>query len=232
MRPFGKLEDSIPLDIGTVESITTNTTVIDNFYDMLTEAVRIRICNIPTLFSTISPTSTMPRLGILFSGGLDCMVLAALAHAHVPLYEPIDLLTVAFENPRVIEARAAREAAASLSKSKKQERLHRSRKQLPYVTLLNQGDDARGNTTDIHSSKIVAAVPSSAHVLSNSSKTPYDDVPDRITARQGVSELRNRYPNRKWNLVEVDVSHAEMSKWKAHVIGLTKPSDSVMDLVK
>ncbi|KAI8812178.1 asparagine synthase, partial [Cladochytrium replicatum] len=45
-----------------------------------------------------------PRLAILFSGGLDCTLLAALAHRHLPLEEPIDLLNVAFENPRALKA--------------------------------------------------------------------------------------------------------------------------------
>lgn len=36
----------------------------------------------------------------MFSGGLDCICLAALAHRHLPTTEPIDLLNVAFDNPR------------------------------------------------------------------------------------------------------------------------------------
>ena len=45
------------------------------------------------------------KLAILFSGGLDCMVLAALASKHVHQGEPIDLLNVSFENPRSLEAK-------------------------------------------------------------------------------------------------------------------------------
>lgn len=41
------------------------------------------------------------RLAILFSGGLDCTTIARLCHDLVPTSEPIDLLNVAFENPRV-----------------------------------------------------------------------------------------------------------------------------------
>ena len=48
------------------------------------------------------------RVAILFSGGLDCTVLACIMHTIVPLSQPIDLLNVAFENPRVISAAAAR----------------------------------------------------------------------------------------------------------------------------
>jgi asparagine synthetase B (glutamine-hydrolysing) len=43
----------------------------------------------------------------LFSGGLDCICLAALAHQYLPSSEAIDLLNVAFENPRVEKAKTA-----------------------------------------------------------------------------------------------------------------------------
>nr|POE47583.1 asparagine synthetase domain-containing protein c4f6.11c [Quercus suber] len=43
----------------------------------------------------------LAKLGILFSGGLDCTVLARLAHDMLPITQPIDLINVAFENPRV-----------------------------------------------------------------------------------------------------------------------------------
>jgi asparagine synthetase B (glutamine-hydrolysing) len=41
------------------------------------------------------------RIAILFSGGLDCTILARLAHDLLPIHQNIDLLNVAFENPRV-----------------------------------------------------------------------------------------------------------------------------------
>jgi asparagine synthetase B (glutamine-hydrolysing) len=41
------------------------------------------------------------KVAILFSGGLDCTVLARICHDLLPLDESIDLLNVAFENPRV-----------------------------------------------------------------------------------------------------------------------------------
>lgn len=48
---------------------------------------------------------------ILFSGGLDCTILARLVHDLLPKGQSVDLLNVAFENPRVVAA------AASISKS-------------------------------------------------------------------------------------------------------------------
>lgn len=44
------------------------------------------------------------HVAVLFSGGIDCTVLAALASRFVPHGQRIDLLNVAFENPRVVAA--------------------------------------------------------------------------------------------------------------------------------
>ena len=47
------------------------------------------------------------RVAVLFSGGLDCTVLARMLHDALPKEQDIDLLNVAFENPRVIQAAGA-----------------------------------------------------------------------------------------------------------------------------
>ena len=44
------------------------------------------------------------RVAVLFSGGLDCSILARLAHEILPKHQEIDLLNVAFENPRTVQA--------------------------------------------------------------------------------------------------------------------------------
>ncbi|PSN61685.1 asparagine synthase [Corynespora cassiicola Philippines] len=41
------------------------------------------------------------RVAVLFSGGLDCTILARLCHDLLPLDQSVDLLNVAFENPRI-----------------------------------------------------------------------------------------------------------------------------------
>ncbi|GLB36358.1 putative asparagine synthase [Lyophyllum shimeji] len=46
------------------------------------------------------------RLAVLFSGGIDSTVITFLAHRYIPLDEPIDLLNVAFENPRKVKMQA------------------------------------------------------------------------------------------------------------------------------
>ncbi|KAL0260574.1 hypothetical protein SLS55_004263 [Diplodia seriata] len=47
------------------------------------------------------PDQQHAKIAILFSGGLDCTVIARLAHQILPYSEPVDLLNVAFENPRI-----------------------------------------------------------------------------------------------------------------------------------
>lgn len=64
--------------------------------DVLSEAVRRRVQALP---STDCPalSDDQARVAILFSGGIDSMILAALADRHVPAHHPIDLLNVAFK---------------------------------------------------------------------------------------------------------------------------------------
>ncbi|CAG8602481.1 28227_t:CDS:2, partial [Racocetra persica] len=118
-------------------------------------------------------------VAILFSGGLDCICLAALADKYIPHGEPIDLLNVSFENPRIQQ---------TLSRKKKK-------------------------TT----------------AESDKSKSIYD-VPDRLTGRQGVEELRKISPNRIWNFVEVDVPYEQVCQCKGEILELMSPSDTIMDL--
>lgn len=59
-------------------------------HQKLDAAVRRRVLSVPTEAGSIS------LLGVLFSGGLDSVVLAALANNHVPSDEPIELINVSF----------------------------------------------------------------------------------------------------------------------------------------
>ncbi|CAI2174150.1 8408_t:CDS:10 [Funneliformis geosporum] len=56
------------------------------------------------------------------------------------------------------------------------------------------------------------------------------NVPDRLTGRQGVEELRKIAPDRKWNFVEVNVPYEEACAFKNEVTELMAPSDTIMDL--
>ncbi|PWW79805.1 hypothetical protein C7212DRAFT_355565 [Tuber magnatum] len=95
--PFPKLSRIIEpggcLNMGSPE--------VGKLKEVLLESVRIRVGDIP---EPPGPGKKV-RLAILFSGGLDCSVIARLVHECLPLDESVDLLNVAFENKRVVEAR-------------------------------------------------------------------------------------------------------------------------------
>ena|SRR5579859_5944560 len=79
--------------------------------DALTTAISIRTRTIPQTYihNHISEEESPPRVAVLFSGGLDCSVLAWLVHTLLPPDEPIDLINVAFENPRTVAAQKTRD---------------------------------------------------------------------------------------------------------------------------
>ncbi|XP_061232360.1 asparagine synthetase domain-containing protein 1 [Neopsephotus bourkii] len=75
--------------------------LICQFIDVLNEAIKRRVLSL--LRAEDQETREVPSMSnrkahtaVLFSGGIDSMVIAALADKHVPLEEPIDLLNVAF----------------------------------------------------------------------------------------------------------------------------------------
>lgn len=65
------------------------------FLEHLTTSVRKRVDNIP---DPASPS--IARVAILFSGGIDCTVLAYIVHRCLPPTEPIELINIAFEQPK------------------------------------------------------------------------------------------------------------------------------------
>ncbi|EKM83696.1 hypothetical protein AGABI1DRAFT_124024 [Agaricus bisporus var. burnettii JB137-S8] len=69
---------------------------VDRLISKLDESVRLQVQNIPQR----SPGKA--RLAILFSGGIDSTALCYFADRHLPKDEAIDLLNVAFENPRKV----------------------------------------------------------------------------------------------------------------------------------
>lgn len=91
--------------------LTVNTKAIEELQSRLQQSLALRIENVPEPpFYVIGQSA---KVAVLFSGGLDCTLLARLSHDIIPPDEPIDLLNVAFENPRVAAAAAAAAAAAS-----------------------------------------------------------------------------------------------------------------------
>ncbi|KAJ2330314.1 hypothetical protein GGH92_009579, partial [Coemansia sp. RSA 2673] len=67
---------------------------VDGLEQALSESIRARVMSIP------DQGAGVPRVGILFSGGVDCITIAALLARILPSSEPVELFNVAFENPR------------------------------------------------------------------------------------------------------------------------------------
>lgn len=66
--------------------------LVKEFITVLESAVQKRVENVPLRLGAKS------SVGVLFSGGVDCTVIALLADKYIPLDQPIDLLNVAFQN--------------------------------------------------------------------------------------------------------------------------------------
>jgi len=75
---------------------------------VLVEAIRRRVVNVP------EPSAGNASVGILFSGGLDSAVMAALCDNHVPPKQPIDLINVAFYNNNSSDASSCPDRLAAL----------------------------------------------------------------------------------------------------------------------
>lgn len=72
---------------------------VKQLHEQLSSSLQQRVLDIPRFVK--DPAPSWSNVGILFSGGLDCTVLARLASDLIPDNQSIDLLNVAFENPRI-----------------------------------------------------------------------------------------------------------------------------------
>lgn len=91
--------------------LTTDSAFIQQLESKLYQSLELRIQNIPEPPNYVAGQSA--KAAVLFSGGLDCTLLARLSHEILPNDEAIDLLNVAFENPRVAAAAKANQSSPS-----------------------------------------------------------------------------------------------------------------------
>ncbi|KKZ65319.1 asparagine synthase (glutamine-hydrolysing) [[Emmonsia] crescens] len=97
------MNKSLPIK-GISPLLQTNSPSIETLELKLRESLKLRVSNIPE--PPLYSSKYRSKVAVLFSGGLDCTILARLAHDILHIDEPIDLLNVAFENPRVAAAAA------------------------------------------------------------------------------------------------------------------------------
>ncbi|KXJ91762.1 asparagine synthase-domain-containing protein [Microdochium bolleyi] len=78
---------------------------VDELERQLMASLHLRVVDVPQPPCNphfLDEDAVDTRVAILFSGGLDCTVLARLAHDLVPATQGLDLINVAFENPRLV----------------------------------------------------------------------------------------------------------------------------------
>ncbi|GAA6014243.1 hypothetical protein JCM11491_005012 [Sporobolomyces phaffii] len=252
--PFGRLNRAVPSSIGSLLAMTRSfpplpvlsrryLDLLSTFKSLLVESVRQRVLTIPIPASP-SPypsSSPPPRVGILFSGGLDCTTLALLVDEVLPKGEAIDLINVSFENPRKVDlARGGlgpgginnnnnkKKKKKKETKKERQDRIKREENGEPEpdaVAAEQPPIPTTTTTTTADETNDEFPLPKS----SSSSSSIYD-VPDRVTGLETYGELERVRPDRRWNFVKVDVPYHEMLLHRDTVVDLMYPQDTVMDL--
>ncbi|KAG6831260.1 hypothetical protein H0H92_011770 [Tricholoma furcatifolium] len=108
--------DDIPY-LGSLATIPDHLAkTVDDLIHHLDHSVMLQVQDIPQK----PETKGKARVAVLFSGGIDSTVITYLAHKHIPLDEPIDLLNVAFENPRKMRIQAEGNLGQTKRRHKKQ----------------------------------------------------------------------------------------------------------------
>jgi asparagine synthetase B (glutamine-hydrolysing) len=85
------------------DSKTSTADVVQRLDASLRRSLELRTQHVREALSPelLDVSSINARVAVLFSGGLDCSILARICHDLLPLSETVDLLNVAFENPRI-----------------------------------------------------------------------------------------------------------------------------------
>ena len=193
---------------------------------------RVKNIPLPSIGIPESLQHEIPRMAILFSGGVDCTMLARISHELVTYCQAIDLLNVAFENPRVVNAAKSQRGAGN-----------RPRDgvvlEAQPVAALEEGNEPGFPPRN---------KPHSDH--HNRDRAVFDSCPDRATARKSLRELRKLCPGRTWNLIEgstvlmgtitgtstdetrvqINVSYDEALVHRGRVVALMHPHNTEMDL--
>lgn len=101
MSNIGRFNTSVPPE--DCPPLQEGSESVRELREHLIRSLSLRVLDVPQPPSLAlgAGHGTDPRIAILFSGGLDCTVLARLASELLPDEQGIDLINVAFENPRI-----------------------------------------------------------------------------------------------------------------------------------
>ncbi|KAI9670693.1 MAG: hypothetical protein M1831_005913 [Alyxoria varia] len=98
------LNKIIPSQTPQEYSVTHQATA--NLEHQLRKSMKLRVPRKLPDTDKYRPPPGSSAVAVLFSGGLDCTILARLIHEYLPSDQAVDLVNVAFENPRVQSASA------------------------------------------------------------------------------------------------------------------------------
>jgi asparagine synthetase B (glutamine-hydrolysing) len=106
--PWPNSAPSINTNLPNISALGSypRTETIQSLLSRLAESLKLRVLDVPA-HGRLNNRHGAAKIAILFSGGLDCTLVGRMVHDILPLAESIDLLNVAFENPRAMKARAA-----------------------------------------------------------------------------------------------------------------------------
>lgn len=164
---FEELVENTSVGVEVFQFLLNNiiiSSICDEVINLLKYSVKERVITTPNMCKNciMLEKCDHPRIGILFSGGIDCTIIALLADLFIPTSTSIDLINVAFEKFKT--------------------------------------------------------------------QTVNYDVPDRLSAISSLNELQLLVPNRKWNLVEVNVTRKELeSELESRISDLIYPLNTILD---
>lgn len=161
-------------------------------------------------------TAPICSVGVLFSGGIDSVLLSAVLHTCLPPDEPIDLINVTFDG--TIESSGDSISPVSESLCLEIEPLSDKTALDSVRSILDAFKTSEDmlllRTIHTESSKITQRYPSGKHYYSSSYS------PDRLAAFAALIELRSIFPSRVWRLVCVDVNATERLRYEERVKSL------------
>jgi hypothetical protein len=212
---------------------------VDGFLAVLEGAVRRRV-----QFARKSALhSDLPSVAVLFSGGVDCAVLAAVLNRVLPPNVPVDLVNVAFDNARVRNAASKASVGAgggtggAGAVKRANGKRHSKAKQRRSADTQESAAAAAAATaagTSAAPSESDKSAPSDSHAHhvdlpatdASALSGPYNPyrVPDRVTGEATLAELRALKPAREWRFVAVRRAHsALLSRSSRHVTVCAMP---------
>ncbi|KAI8786989.1 asparagine synthetase domain-containing protein 1-like isoform X1 [Biomphalaria glabrata] len=233
----------------------------DALIDVLQTAVKKRVTTLPRNYHVTTPQNVQTsdaNIAILFSGGLDSTLLAALADRCTPPDESIDLLNVAFEQRPTFGKNKLKEKKqvkkktrfpkdhSSSSAARPEIGLERIENGFDHLKDISQGSNKSDfeeislgkspdessdvlNSSDIQKSHDTIITPSSHH-----DNVPYKNIsfdPYDVPDRvTGITALGELNPNRKWNFIEINVTQEEVQKMRqSRISSLIYPLQTVLD---